>query len=320
MPTVSVIIPTYNRSKLLKEAIESVLKQNYTDFEILVIDDGSSDNTRSVVEQIPDKRVKYYYKENGGQSSARNFGVVKSHSQYVAFLDHDDLWPDSNYLTTMIKHIQSQDEYGVAYARVTQLDKGIALPFAREQRYKSGWLTKAFFKGGPCIMPSATLFKKECIKGWYFDELLTTGEDNDAFLRLSTQTPFVFVGETSVIRREVENSQSENITVDQLCNGILSFERFCYQLGGDKYASKFEIRRTLSHKYRRAGKVSFKEKRRRASMVFFKKGIIYYPFDFRLYFDLLKAWILLSKKNDEFSNWQMPKPLPKKITVSLNKD
>ena len=77
MPNVNVINPVYNRSKLLKEAIESVSQQTYTDFELLVIDDGSTDDTRFVVEQIPDSRIKYYYKDNGEQSSARNLGIMR---------------------------------------------------------------------------------------------------------------------------------------------------------------------------------------------------------------------------------------------------
>ena len=319
MPTVSVIIPTYNRSNLVKEAVESVLQQTYTDFEVLVVDDGSTDDTRSVVKQIQDSRIKYYYKDNGGQSSARNFGLIKAHGQYIAFLDHDDLWPDNNYLTTMMNHMQSQDKYGAAYARVTQLDKGQIKPFAKEHRYKSGWITKAYFEGGPCIMPSAAFFRKEIIKDWYFDERLRTGEDNDAFLRLSTKTPFLFVSDASILRREVPDSRSKNLTADELCNGILSVERFCFQLGGHKYISKLKMRRMLSHKYRRAGKVSCASGNRHVAMVFFKKGIRYYPLDWRLYLDLLKA-ILLSRKNDKLPNWQMPGPLPTEITVAQKPD
>jgi len=317
MPTVSVIIPTYNRSQLLKEAIESVLKQRFDDFEILVIDDGSTDNTHTVVESIADNRIKYYYKNNGGQSSARNFGLIKAKGQYVALLDHDDLWHDNNYLDIMMKNMESQPECGAAFARVIQLDKGQIKPFAKEHRYKSGWITKAFFKGGPCIMPSATMFKTDTIENWYFDEQLRTGEDNDAFLRLSTKTPFLFVSDTSVLRREVPDSQSKNLSPDELCNGILSVERFCFRLGGHNYISKLAMRRMISHKYRRAGKVSYASGNRHVAIVFFKKGISYYPLDYRLYIDLVKA-SLLSKKNDRFPDWQIPKPLPVDISVTKN--
>ena len=74
---ISVIIPTYNRSSLVKEAVDSVLAQTFNDLEVLIADDGSTDDTRSVIEAIQDNRIKYYYKDNGGCASARNLGITK---------------------------------------------------------------------------------------------------------------------------------------------------------------------------------------------------------------------------------------------------
>ncbi len=314
MPNVSVIIPTYNQSKLVKQAIESVLQQTYTDFEILVVDDGSTDNTRSVVGQISDKRIKYYYKENGGHCSARNFGLIKAQGEYIAFLDHDDLWPN-DYLRIMINRLQSEKDYGVAYARVLLVNEnGETKPFARENRYISGWITRAFFKGGPCIMPSATLYKKEFIKGFFFDEAIKIGEDNDLFLRLSVKTPFLFVPDAYVFWRETPGSLSKNVSVDNQCTGILSFERFYYRLDGDRFVPKTLARRSISHKYRRAGKIVAKSNNRTAATILFKRAICYWPLDIRLYFDLFKSF-LLSQKKDPNPGWKMPGPLPTDITV-----
>jgi len=91
MPEISVIIPTYNRSSLAREAVESVLAQTFADFEVLVIDDGSTDNTKQVIESIQDNRIKYSYKDNGGVSSARNMGIGNASGAFIAFLDSDDL-------------------------------------------------------------------------------------------------------------------------------------------------------------------------------------------------------------------------------------
>jgi glycosyltransferase involved in cell wall biosynthesis len=90
MPIVSVIIPTYNRSKLVRQTINSVLAQNYKDFEILVIDDGSTDNTKQTIAEIKDDRTKYFYKNNGGVSSARNLGLKNAQGQFICFLDSDE--------------------------------------------------------------------------------------------------------------------------------------------------------------------------------------------------------------------------------------
>ena len=88
----SVIIPAYNAEKFLHIAIKSVLEQTYQDFEIIVVDDGSADNTGSIVSMFPDTRIRYIFQENSGVSSARNTGIVNAEGSYVCFLDADDEW------------------------------------------------------------------------------------------------------------------------------------------------------------------------------------------------------------------------------------
>lgn len=106
-PTVSVIIPTYNRAELVPHAIESVLAQTFRDFELLVVDDGSTDDTREAVEAIEDPRVRYLYQENGGVSAARNYGAREANGEYLIFLDSDDTaYPD--WLETMISVVQQE--------------------------------------------------------------------------------------------------------------------------------------------------------------------------------------------------------------------
>ena len=92
-PFFSVIIPTYNRAKLVCEAIESVFNQTFKDFELLIVDDGSTDNTKEVLKPyLSDPRVKYIYQENKKRAVARNNGIRNSKSEWIAFLDSDDLW------------------------------------------------------------------------------------------------------------------------------------------------------------------------------------------------------------------------------------
>lgn len=86
----SVIIPLYNKECLIKKSIDSILSQNYKDFEIVVVDDGSKDDSAIYVKQYDDPRIKYYYKENGGVSSARNYGINKAIGEWIIFLDADD--------------------------------------------------------------------------------------------------------------------------------------------------------------------------------------------------------------------------------------
>src|SRR3989338_9975584 len=91
-PLVSVVIPTYNGSRFIKETIQSVLDQTYTNIEAIIVDDGSKDNTPDIVKSINDSRIIYIRQENAGVSMARNNGINISKGEYIAFLDHDDVW------------------------------------------------------------------------------------------------------------------------------------------------------------------------------------------------------------------------------------
>lgn len=95
----SIIIPTYNRATYLGHAIESVLSQTFTDFEIVIVDDGSTDNTESIVKQMRDRRIRYFKKKNEERSIARNFGIQKAQGQYVNFLDSDDIFYPHHLVT-----------------------------------------------------------------------------------------------------------------------------------------------------------------------------------------------------------------------------
>ena len=100
----SIIITTYNRANLISRSIESILDQTYTNWELIVVDDGSTDNTKEVISSYRDTRIKYFYKENEERSIARNFGIDKAKGQYLCFLDDDDYYlPD--FLNTFFKKI-----------------------------------------------------------------------------------------------------------------------------------------------------------------------------------------------------------------------
>ncbi|HZF73410.1 MAG TPA: glycosyltransferase family A protein, partial [Gemmatimonadaceae bacterium] len=89
---ISIVIPCYNRAHIVRETIDSVLAQTYRNFEVILIDDGSTDNTREVVSSYDDRRIRYFYKANGGLSAARNSGLDSARGEFVAFLDSDDVW------------------------------------------------------------------------------------------------------------------------------------------------------------------------------------------------------------------------------------
>lgn len=90
-PLISIVIPAYNAAKYISDAIQSVLQQDYRPLEVIVVDDGSTDNTREVVERIASPELFYFYKENGGASSARNYGIERANGEYIRFVDADDI-------------------------------------------------------------------------------------------------------------------------------------------------------------------------------------------------------------------------------------
>ena len=119
-PRISVIVPTYNRARYIRQAIDSVLAQTFQDFEIIVVDDGSTDDTRAVVASYGDK-VRYVYTENGGVAHARNVGMTNARGQYFAFLDSDDLFYPY-MLETEIRLLDSHPDVGMVYAEMSGFD------------------------------------------------------------------------------------------------------------------------------------------------------------------------------------------------------
>ncbi len=304
---VSVIIPTYNGSGVVKGTISSVLAQTWPDVEVIVVDDGSTDDTRAVVENLRNGRVSYFYKTNGGPASARNFGLSKVEGDYVAFLDHDDSWP-RNYIEAMVHRLENNAEYGAAYSPLTVVyPDGRKVKSYKKPQGKSGRLTLDLFKHG-FIWTSATVIRRSVLNHFYFDESLRRSyEDGDYFLRLSTRCPFLFVGEVEAIRTEHNENFSAKVGIQP--TRILVLERFYYKLGGDRQIPAGIARRRLSHACRTVAEACRREAKRSAAISLYRRAIRYWPVDARLYFGLGKA-VLLKERNDANPNWRIPEPLP----------
>ena len=304
MPKVSVIIPTYNRQYIIVKTIESVLNQSKQDLEVIVVDDGSSDDTRGVVESLNDSRVRYFYKTNGGAASARNFGLSKAMGEYVAFLDSDDSWPE-NYLEVMLSYLQRNGAFGAAYSPITILYPDGSITSRRTTDGKSGWITVDLFKRG-FISPAASVFRSSVWKDFYFDEALRTSEDSDAFLRLSMRTQFLFLTDVKPFIKISPDSLSAQVGV--VCTRLLVLERFYYKLGGDKIIPSHIARRRLSHACRKIAEDRRRKGGRAAALELYKRAIRHWPIDCRLYLGLLRT-LLLSSRKDQKPNWKIPEPL-----------
>ena len=205
---VSVIIPTYNRAHLVKDAVESVLNQTYQDFELIVIDDGSTDNTREVLAVYKDK-LTYIYQENQGRSSARNHGIELAQGEYIAFLDSDDVWfPDK--LERQVPILESAPPNVVlVHGYKCIVDKNLQPVPGWELKLRKlytlaerGKETYENYLHSSCNFTSSILVRKTAIieiDG--YDASIASLEDFDLYLRLLLKVyNFAFISEPALIK------------------------------------------------------------------------------------------------------------------------
>ena len=206
MPTVSVIIHTYNNEKFIGETIESVLNQTYKDYEIIVVDDGSVDGTRDAL--LPYMHgIRYHYKENGGIASAKNAGISLSHAEFVAFLDHDDLWVPDKLMLQMECFIENP-QAGLVYTKYTSFKNGKELRTKPEKGY-SGWIFKELLSKS-FIQTSTVVVKRECLDAvGPYDETFSLGDEYDMFLRISKKFQCGFI-DKGLTRYRVHDTNASN--------------------------------------------------------------------------------------------------------------
>ncbi|WP_298827210.1 glycosyltransferase family 2 protein [uncultured Planococcus sp.] len=223
---VSVIIPTYNRSELLKKAVESLKNQSHQNFEIIIIDDFSTDDTASVVEEMEDDRIIYLKHDiNKGGSEARNTGIKRATGNFIGFLDSDDQWLPQK-LEKQLGQFEGQPDVGVVYTGVQVVNENNQPTRKIVPEYRGDILPKLFESN--CIdTTSSVLVRKEVldqVQG--FDAGLPSCQDWDLYIRLAQVTKFDFVKDNMVL---FYHHSGERITTNKksVLNGHLSiFEKY----------------------------------------------------------------------------------------------
>ncbi len=188
-PLVSVIVPTYNREGFLREAVASVFAQTFRDWELIVVDDGSTDGTREYLATLDDSRVNVLLSERcGSPGRMRNLGLKEARGFYVAFLDDDDLWMPQK-LERQIAALAADTRCRWNYTYFTQVnDVGqvVPLPPGVEQQPCDGWVLEPLLRGTAWLLPSALVIEHALISSiGGFDETMGTSEDYDAFLKIA---------------------------------------------------------------------------------------------------------------------------------------
>ncbi|WP_296146712.1 glycosyltransferase [uncultured Flavobacterium sp.] len=201
MPLISIIIPLYNKEKFIANTLKSVLSQTFSDFEVLIIDDGSTDKSAKIVNEFNDKRIQFISKENKGVSATRNLGIKKATGKYITFLDADDIWK-IDFLEEMTSLIASFPEQKVFSAAI-EIEIGERI-FPAEYSISKDENPQIinYFEGSllhTAICTCSAIFEKSVFEtAGNFDISLKTEEDIDLWIRIGLQYPIVFTWKIGV--------------------------------------------------------------------------------------------------------------------------
>jgi glycosyltransferase involved in cell wall biosynthesis len=210
-PKVSIIIPTYNAIAYLPEAVESVLRQTFKDFELIIVDDGSSDLTVEWVSQITDPRVQVIWQDNHGSARARNRGIAIALGEYIALLDADDVWEPSK-LEKQVNFLDRNSAIGLVDTSVVLIneDGKSTGKIITSKAKKDVWKELVQFQP-VCSCDSTPLIRRECFETvGLFDEDLLFLEDLDFWIRLTSRYQFGAIKEPLVRYRQYSGSKSSN--------------------------------------------------------------------------------------------------------------
>lgn len=209
-PQVSVVIPAYNQAHFLAHAINSVLAQTYRDYEVIVVDDGSTDDTAAVAQQFGDA-IRYIHQTNRGLSGARNTAIRNAKADVIALLDSDDLWEPA-FLEVMLKLLKQHPEAAGAYCGFQYINAGgeivgkPSLKMVPPEKFHETVVIE-----GNWLAPCGVIFRKQlALDIGLFDESLRALEDSDMWIRMSTHRPFVGLSQALVRYRRHGNNMSSD--------------------------------------------------------------------------------------------------------------
>jgi len=210
LPFFSIILPTYNRANTINKPIESVIRQTYLDWELIIVDDGSSDNTKNVISKyLDDNRIKYFFQTNKERSAARNFGIINAKGKYICFIDSDDTYLD-NHLNIFFKNItENGNPIGLFFTKTLLSLADNNLIIKPVPSITS--LNKFSFLMHYTFTPINVCISKPILDKIKFDERINFGEDMDLWLRIVSQNyPLIEINEATAIYNAREDMFGSN--------------------------------------------------------------------------------------------------------------
>ncbi|WP_035257699.1 glycosyltransferase family 2 protein [Desulfatirhabdium butyrativorans] len=281
MPKVSVIIPTYNRNRFLRRAIESVLQQRYADFELIVVDDASSEPVQDIVRCFDDPRIRLIRHEtNKGEAEARNTGILNASGEYIAFLDDDDEWLADKLALQVEKLETCPPKVGGIYTGYIVIDFSSGRELFTRIPFRKGDIYRDLLRRNVIAAPSTVLLRRVCFEtAGLFDGSVYYGVDHDLFLRIAKHFHYDYL-DVPLVKYHIHNGRMSD-NPDIVVKGLNALSR--------RYARErgFLLNRTImSDGYLDAGISYLAMNQRRKAGLMFLKSIRMNPFEWLSYYHL----------------------------------
>jgi glycosyltransferase involved in cell wall biosynthesis len=278
-PTVSVILPAYNAEAFVAQAVESVRAQTYTDYELIAVDDGSTDRTGEILDELaqtfPAMRV--IHQANAGLAAARNAAIAQMRGEYIALLDADDLWLPEK-LDRCMAYLKEHSDLSIVYTPMDPFDGATGERMeGHSKSCHAGWLTEQLFMSIFVHDPAAVFHKRVIATCGPFDESLPVSVGNEFWLRVSTKFAFGLIDEPLALRRWTEESltRSNRLRGRRIKADML--EDLYYQKGGKELIPRKKAMRRLAKVNYSAGKLLLQQFQCRAALKRFAKAIRFRP-------------------------------------------
>lgn len=296
-PKVSIIIPTFNGSRYLTQTIDSVLNQTFKNFEVIVVDDGSTENISTILSSYS-KQINYIYKKRTGPAATRNAGIILSKGEYVALLDHDDIWLPEK-LEIEVEFLNNNPQCGLVYTYPRLIDsEGKIIEHEPPSHFPCGSVFIDFLKRNRITTFSATMIRKKVFDSLGFlDERkeVMTCDDYDMWLRITDFFEIQFSPKRTVYYRLHDNNLVKDF--DQNFSAHLTiFKKAISTCDSIKKIPKTQLKKIISeHLFEQyntfAFKYYYKQKRYKKARTLFLKTILLKPFIFRNWFYLFLCLI-----------------------------
>ena len=278
-PTVSVILPAYNAEAFVAEAVDSVRAQTYTDYELIAVDDGSTDRTGAILDELaadfPVLRV--IHQANTGLAAARNAALAQMCGQYIALLDADDLWLPEKLMRCM-KFFDIHPELSIVYTPMDPFDGETGQRMEGHSKpCHEGWLAEKLFLSIFVHDPAVVFHKRVIETCGSFDEALPVSVGNEFWLRVSTKFAFGLIEEPLALRRWSEASLTRSDRLQGRKIKARMLEEFYFEKGGGQYVRHAPAMRRLARVNYSAGKLLLQQFRCREAWGYFWKALRFCP-------------------------------------------